>query len=110
MPPENNTPFQPGDHIFAFLRDSGHEKQEESVPQQERFLREWSLENGITRYLKDEAQKGSSSVGRDALHELMNELRHGCQEKGVIIWKYNRFARDIDDAPYFRGEIRQPGL
>ncbi|RMD60772.1 recombinase family protein, partial [Candidatus Parcubacteria bacterium] len=104
-------PFQPGDRIFAYLRDSGHENQELSIAQQRRAIQEWADENGliVTQWFIDEARPGSSVVGRDALQELMRQFRRGCPERGVIVWKYNRFARDIDNAQYYRAEIRSRG-
>lgn len=104
-------PFPPGSHIFGYLRDSGHEDQELSISQQETALRDWCAQNGLilSRTYKDEARRGSSIVARDQLHEMMNAFRHDCSEAGVIVWKYNRFARNVDNAQYYRAEIRSRG-
>jgi len=104
-------PFPPGASIVAYLRDSGGEEQDLSVSQQEDALREWALENNlvITHFYKDMAQSGGSVVGREQLHSLMNTFRHGCPERGVVVWKYNRFARNIDNAQFYRAEIRSRG-
>jgi site-specific DNA recombinase len=32
-----------------------------------------------------------------------------CQEEGVIIWKFSRFARDIDDAQFYKADLRRRG-
>lgn len=107
----SNIPFSPGEHVFAYLRDSGHERQELSVRQQEDAVRAWCVEHGLvlSTVYKDEAKRGSSIVGRQKLHAMMNAFRHGCDEVGVIVWKYNRFARTIDNAQYLRAEIRTRG-
>jgi site-specific DNA recombinase len=104
-------PFQPGDHIFAYLRDSGHEKQELSIGQQEDAIRAWCAERGLIleHVYKDEARKGSSVIGRSELNALMNAFRHGADVAGVVVWKYNRFARNIDNAQFLRAEIRTRG-
>lgn len=104
-------PFSPGSSIVAYLRDSGGEEQDLSVSQQEAALREWALANNlvITRFFKDEARRGSSVIGREELQNMMNFFRHGCQELGVVVWKYNRFARNIDNAQFYRAEIRSLG-
>jgi len=104
-------PFNAGDHLFGYGRDSGGEEQELSVAQQERELRKWCQVHGLvlTRFFKDEARKGSSTVGRADLQFMMHEFRRGCKEKGVIVWKYNRFARSIDNAQFLRAEIRTLG-
>lgn len=104
-------PFSPGDRIFGYLRDSGHEDQELSIEQQESALRKWALEHNlvITRIYKDEAKRGSSVVKRDELQAMMYAFRHECSERGVVVWKYNRFARSVDNAQFFRAEIRTLG-
>jgi len=104
-------PFSTGDHVFGYGRDSGGEEQDLSVAQQENALRKWCQENGIvlSRFFKDEARKGSSTVGRAELQNMMHEFRRGCSEKGVIVWKYNRFARSVDNAQFMRAEIRTLG-
>lgn len=104
-------PFSPGDRIFGYLRDSGHEDQELSIEQQEASLRKWAAEHNlvITHIYKDEAKRGSSTVKRDELQAMMYAFRHECSERGVVVWKYNRFARSVDNAQFFRAEIRTLG-
>lgn len=106
-----NIPFNPGDKVFGYGRDSGGDEQDLSVGQQEDALRKWCTENGIilTHFYKDEARKGSSTVTRDELHLLMHQFRRDCSERGVIVWKYNRFARSVDNAQFLRAEIRTLG-
>jgi DNA invertase Pin-like site-specific DNA recombinase len=106
-----SSPFPPGSYIFAYLRDSGHEEQDLSISQQETEIRLWAQANNlvVTRFYKDEARRGSSDVGRDDLHAMMNAFRHGCSERGVVVWKYNRFARNMDNAQFYRAEIRSRG-
>ena len=104
-------PFSAGDAVFGYGRDSGGDQQDLSIAQQEKALRDWCAEQGLvlSHFYADEARKGSSIVGRDQLQEMMHRFRHGCSESGVIVWKYNRFARSIDNAQYFRAEIRTLG-
>ena len=91
-------PFSPGDRIFCYLRDSGHEDQELSIEQQESALRKWAAEHNliISHIYKDEAKRGSSTVKRDELQAMMYAFRHECSERGVVVWKYNRFARSVE--------------
>jgi hypothetical protein len=109
LPPPSTLP--PGSQVVAYLRDSGHEDQDLSIPQQESEIRRWAqLHNLVrTRIFKDEARRGSSVIGRDDLHAMMNAFRHGCPERGVVVWKYNRFARNVDNAQFYRAEIRSRG-
>lgn len=106
-------PFSPGAHVAAYLRDSGHEEQDLSVDQQARAIRAWCEQNGLilSRTFIDEAAPGSSTVGRQAFLEMIQHFRTpGCQEAGIILWKYNRFARDIDDAQFFKADLRRRGF
>lgn len=103
--------FPPNSKIFLYLRDSGHEDQELSVDQQESAARRWAAENGliISRVFKDAARKGSSDVGRAELQAMMYAFRHNCEERGVVVWRYNRFARSVDNAQFYRADIRTRG-
>lgn len=99
-------------HFAAYLRDSGGDDQDLSIPQQEEAIRAWCAERGIvlTRVYKDQARPGSSIVGREAFLEMVQHFRSpDCRERGVIIWKYSRFARDIDDAQYYKAALRRSG-
>ncbi len=118
----NRSPFPPGARLAAYLRDSGGERQELSIAQQEDAIRLWCNENGhiLTHVFKDEARPGSSVVGRAGFQEMMHHFRSSvpgspgidkpdCQETGLVIWNFQRFARDIDDAQFHRADLRRRG-
>ena len=108
--PNQKTPFLPGSKVVAYLRDSGHEEQDLSIAQQESVIREHCQANGLLliRVFADYAAPGSSTVGRTQFHEMINYFQSSdCQAKGLIIWKYNRFARDIDDAQFYKAILRR---
>ena len=111
MAPSETQILPPGSKVAAYLRDSGHENQELSIQQQEAAIRAYCLQHQLilTRTFKDEARRGSSIVGREALQALMNHFRHDPEEHGVVIWKYNRFARNVDNAQFYRAELRSHG-
>jgi site-specific DNA recombinase len=45
------------------------------------------------------------------LVELIAHFRDpNCQEAGIIVWKFSRFARDIDDSQFYRADLRQRGF
>lgn len=105
-------PFSPGARVVAYFRDSGGDRQELSVSQQETAVRNWCDVHGLIliRIFKDEARRGSSTVGRDGFQDMMHHFRSpDCQEAGLIIWNYQRFARDVDDAQFFRADLRRRG-
>lgn len=107
----SETPFSPGDEVIAYLRDSGHENQETSIGQQEAAILEYCNQHRLilARCYKDEARKGSSDIGREALDEMMNALRHLPALAGVIVWSNSRFARNTTHAQFYRAEIRKLG-
>jgi DNA invertase Pin-like site-specific DNA recombinase len=105
-------PFPPGALVAAYLRDSGGDKQELSVPRQEGEFRRWCAESGLVagRVFKDEARPGSSVVARVQFQAMMHYFRSGdAPEVGLVIWNYQRFAREIDDSQFFRADIRRRG-
>ncbi len=106
-------PLPPGTPVAAYLRDSGGEEQELSLAQQETEIRAWCEARGLalTRIFRDEARPGSSVVGRDGFQQMMRHFRSGeAPEKALIIWKYSRFSRDIDDAQFYRADLRRRGI
>ncbi len=107
----NEIPFSPGDHVIAYLRDSGHENQEASIQQQENELLNFCEKNKLILDMsfKDEALQGSSDEARVKLAEMMNDLRHGLNVAGVLVWSSSRFARNSIHAQFYRAEIRKLG-
>lgn len=106
------SPFPPGTPVVAYLRDSGGTDQDLSVDQQESAVRAWCLDAGLqlTRIFHDDARPGSSVVGRDAFLKMIAYFHHSqVPERGVILWKYSRFSRDIDDAQYYKADLRRLG-
>lgn len=103
-------PFYPGAVIVVYLRDSGHEKQELSIPQQEKEVLKWALENDLTilRIYKD-SRTATEADRRLGFQELIHDLRNGLQVAGLLIWKFSRFARNIDDAQFFKADLRRRG-
>lgn len=118
----NHSPFPAGARLAAYLRDSGGERQELSVAQQEDAIRRWCNERGyiLVYVFKDEARPGSSVVGRAGFQEMMHYFRSSdvctqtsdepvCGVAGLVIWNFQRFARDIDDAQFHRADLRRRG-
>jgi len=104
-------PFEPGTQIVAYLRDSGGTEQELSVERQTREITAWAREYGIevTRLFVDEARSGRSLHGRKDLQAMMDYFRGGAEEAGVIVWAYDRFARNSIHAQLYRAELRSLG-
>jgi len=108
----NNHPFTSGSLVAAYFRDSGGDTQELSVPQQESAFRAWCAQNGLIpgAIFKDVARPGSSVIGRAGFHDMIHHFRSGqAKETGLVIWSYSRFARDFDDAQFYRADLRRRG-
>lgn len=109
---KTSSPFPPNSSVVAYLRDSGHETQELSILEQERSIRTWCEENQLllTHVFKDEARPGSSVTKRFAFIEMIDYFEKGSPvEKGVILWSMDRFARNVDDAQFYRASLRRLG-
>jgi site-specific DNA recombinase len=107
-----NLPFGPSSLLAAYLRDSGGEEQELSVEQQKKAVLDWANEHGyiISNWFVDEARPGSDTIGREAFQEMISHFRSPrCREAGIVVWKFSRFARDLDDAQFDRADLRRRG-
>jgi len=107
----SSLPFPPGASFNAYCRDSGGDSQDLSVPQQESAIRTWCTDHGfiLVHVFTDSARPGSSIVGRQGFQDMLHHFRSGAPEAGLVIWSYNRFARDIDDSQFFRADLRRRG-
>lgn len=105
----------PNDNIkvAAYLRDSGGSDQDLSVDQQLAEVSAWCDERGLTltRVFADRATPGSSTVGRIEFQNMVHHFHAAdVQESGLVLWKFSRFSRDIDDAQYYRADLRRRGI
>lgn len=100
-------------NLVSYLRDSGGEEQDLSIEQQKQEVKRWCRTNGhqLSRFFIDEAQPGSSIIHRHAFQEMIDYLLSPqSEETAVIVWKFSRFARDIDDAQYYKAKLRREGI
>jgi len=106
-------PFPAGSTILAYLRDSGGDEQELSTEQQRQHILEYCHENNlICLKIYQDSLSGSKTTNRIQFQQCLHTLRHpqpNQQIAGLILWKYSRFARDIDDAQYLIADIRRRG-
>ena len=105
-------PFPPGSRLAAYLRDSGGEEQDLSVEQQENEITFWCDEHTyvLTHTFIDSASPGSTTIRRSGFRAMISHFRSPqCQEAGIVVWKYSRFARDLDDAQFYRADLRRRG-
>jgi len=106
------SPFPPGALVAAYLRDSGGNEQDLSIAQQEDHIRAWCAEHALTlsAVFIDIASPGSSVISREQFKAMIAHFhRPECKEAGVILWNYSRFSRDIDDAQFYKADLRRRG-
>ena len=111
IPPPSTLP--PGSTVWAYLRDSGGPTQDRSVGQQKTEIDNYCQRHALvlTQLFVDEARSGGSTVGRDAFNEMIDMSQHEItRPKGILIWNYARFARDLDDSQYYKATLRKRGI
>lgn len=105
-PPANLPPNPIAD---TYLRDSGGDKQDRSVPRQLEAILAYCKEHNITlrNVYKDVAKSGGSTVGRDDFDRLISDTKNEANRPHIILlWNYARFARDLDDSTYYKALLR----
>lgn len=120
-------PLPPGTHVVVYCRDSGGDEQDRSVAQQIDVAREYCQHHNLVldKLYVDESKLSSNTEKRDALQELLSDLRRrfkhindrykrekATREKpfGVIFWKSNRLGRDSIEATNIKTDLRLRGI
>lgn len=111
VPPPKD--LKPGAIVWAYIRDSGGEAQEQSVKQQEAEIRAYCQQHGLilSRVFVDEARSGGSVAGREAFQEMMalSEDPTLCPQ-GILVWNFARFAREVRASWYYKAKLRWKGI
>lgn len=111
LPPPSSLP--PNSIVDIYLRDSGGERQEQSIEQQLRQLENYCAQYSLRlrHCFTDEAKSGGSTATRTDFNRMMQTYeQEGQRPAGLLLWNYARFARDIDDAQLNKILIRQWGI
>jgi len=112
MNKNRNCPFPAGSLVYAYLRHSPGDNQ--TIASQDSAVRAWCLENALQLggVYKDEARSGTSTAGREDFLLMIDVLRDPNLKPrpvGVVLWSFSRFARDINDAEYYKADLRRRG-
>jgi DNA invertase Pin-like site-specific DNA recombinase len=110
LPPSS---LLPGSTVWAYLRDSGGDGQEQSVTQQKAAITEYCNRNGLilAKVFMDVAKSGGSTVGRDSFNDMIDLCGDkNSKPSGLLLWNFARFARDLDDSSYFKALVRKQGI
>ena len=98
--------------LLPTFETQGGDDQDLSTAQQQEKIETWCTENRVvlTQIFTDAARTGSSVDARDSFLEMIDHFRDpNCRDKGIIIWTLSRFARNQDDAQYYKADLRRRG-
>ena len=107
LPPPSTLPS--GSIVDSYRRDSGGARQDQSTDQQLAEIQAFCNKHGLTlrHNFCDEAKSGGSTAGRDDFNRMIDHYRIPHQRPhALILWNYARFARDFDNAVYYKSLIR----
>lgn len=105
-PPAN---LLPGSIVDTYLRDSGGDSQDRSIQRQLDAVKAYCIKHGFTlRHIyKDVAKSGTTTAGRDDFHKMIAATRNVADRPAaILIWNYARFARNLDDAIFYKALLR----
>jgi DNA invertase Pin-like site-specific DNA recombinase len=107
-------PLCAGDSVFGYVRVSGDEQADRGLPVagQREALQRYCAENKLhlVQIFVDEAISGGSD-NRPAFRELMRQAHEvPGPVRAIVLWNWSRFARDQDDAHYWKASLRRQGV
>jgi len=111
LPPPTTLP--PGSIVDIYVRDSGGSRQGASTDQQIIELEAYCAQYGLQLRHKftDIAKSGGSTVGRDEFNHMLDLTRRPeDRPQGILLWNHARFARDLNDAIYYKALLRNRGV
>ena len=102
-----------GSTVWAYLRDSGGENQDRSIPRQLEVIQTYCAKHRLQliHVYKDEARSGTTTAGRDGFLRMIDtsEQKEG-NPAGLLLWSFSRFGRNMDDAQFFKSRLRRNGI
>jgi len=106
-------PLPASSRVWAYTRDSGGDAQD--IGDQNRAVERFCRDNGLVleRLFCDEARSGSTVAGREQFHEMIHFARVLDDDQipdGLVLWSFSRFARDFDDAQFYKAALRRRGI
>src|ERR1700690_687600 len=107
IPPPTTLPT--GSKVWAYLRDSGGESQEQSTVQQRSEIEAYCKEYGLilVQVFEDIARSGGTSNGRIEFLDTIEKSNLPEHAEGLLVWNYARFARDMDYSAFYRALLRK---
>ena len=104
----------PGSLVIAYARDSGGQNQQESIGQQTRVITDYCQTHGLilARIYSDTAS-GRRTKNRSQFLEMCNSMTTSAESqlpRGLLLWAFSRFSRDIVDFNYYLYGLMRRGL
>lgn len=100
----------PGSIVDCYLRDSGGPRQEASTAQQTQEIKDYCKKYGLifrTAYI-DAARTGKTTASRESFLRMMAHYETPTNRPvALLLWNYARFARNMEDAQYYKIIIRK---
>lgn len=127
MTAKGDCPLPPGSTVWAYLRDSGGDRQDRSVEQQQEVIENYCAQHGLVleRTYSDAARSGDSADQREALWRMLADIsdrfphindRRRREEyasrinHGLIFWTYARLGRDRQQSAFIKEDTRMRGI
>lgn len=111
-PPPQTLP--PGSEVIAYMRDSGGPNQQDSIGQQMRVIQDYCKTYGLLlSRVYAETASGRKTKNRDQFLEMCETIPTrpaDLRPRGLLLWAYSRFSRDIIDFNYYLFGLIKNGL
>ena len=108
-----NSKKQPSNRAVGYVRRST-DRQEQSINDQKKALQEYATEHelGLVKFYIDDAISGTSTLGRRAFQQMIEDAKSSIRVFDIIIvYDVKRFGRtDNDEAGYYRHILRSHGV
>lgn len=99
---------------WAYIRVSSDKQAQRGLPVQgqREAIQQYAEANGmrVERWYIDEAKTGTNDH-REQFQAMVSDARkHAPDGLVILMWAWNRFARDFDDALYYKADLRRRGI
>lgn len=103
----------------GYSRFSSDNQDVKSANDQDTEMTEYASKNNISiiKYFRDEAKSGTKTVGRDGFFQMLDFCKQYNKDKNntkkikyVLVWKFNRFARNDFDSSLYKNKLKNLGI
>jgi site-specific DNA recombinase len=95
--------------IYIRVSTDQQAREGESIPAQRQRLRDWAHAHGyqvVAEYC--DAGESARAADRPEFVRMLKDARSGDREfDTILVWKWDRFARNVDDATIYKGLLRR---